>query len=94
MGRPADYFLASVEEQRRLKINDARYPHFVASLLVESLYMFSTCGHAQQYDWYHQREQPGRFPRISCSNFAPFGLPISLILASMTVRSPSLSNKG
>lgn len=34
MGRPADDFSAFVEAQRRLKHDDARYPHFVANLLI------------------------------------------------------------
>ena len=40
MGRPADEFSASVEAKRRLKHDDARYPHFVANLLIESVYVF------------------------------------------------------
>ena len=84
MGRPADEFSAFVGAQWRLQHDDARYPHFVANLLIESLYMFSTYSLAQQYDWYHQRGQLRSHPGISCLSLARLRLPISVILVSMT----------
>ena len=83
MGRPADDFSAFVG-QWRLQHDDPRYPHFVANLLIESLYRFSTYSLAQQYDWYHQRGQRRPHPGISCLSLARLCMPISEILVSIT----------